>query len=430
MSFIDDMKIGKKMIGGFLIVVLILIVVAMIGYLNMGTMAAADTKLYEDNTVPIGQLGNIEADFQQMRAELYRYIYVPTSRAAAETTIADLRVNMKKEMDAFRASSLSTEEKAALAQFDTNYAAFNTQYDATIAAADKNDMKTVDVALTAGSPLITARTGVVTAIQGLVKLNTDSAKKVADGNTALFNSSAMMLIIATIVGAIIAIAIALYMSKSITGPLDLASKNLKEMGLGHLGNRLKMNRKDEIGEMATVMDTFSEDLQNNVVGTMKKIAVGDLSTTVKAKDNLDEISPALITMTNAINALTIDAKMLAKAAVEGKLDTRADASKHQGDYRAVVEGVNGTLDAVIGPLNVTAEYVDRISKGDIPQKITDSYNGDFNEIKNNLNQCIEVMNGLLAETNGLVKATKEGKLDTRGNSQKFPGGWGYSCWRC
>ena len=29
MSFIDDMKIGKKMIGGFLVVVLILVVVAL-----------------------------------------------------------------------------------------------------------------------------------------------------------------------------------------------------------------------------------------------------------------------------------------------------------------------------------------------------------------------------------------------------------------
>ena len=62
-------------------------------------------------------------------------------------------------------------------------------------------------------------------------------------------------------------------------------------------------------------------------------------------------------------------------------------SKHQGDFRKIVQGVNETLDAVIGPLNVAAEYVDRISKGDIPPKITDSYNGDFNEIKNNLNQC-------------------------------------------
>jgi len=31
-----------------------------------------------------------------------------------------------------------------------------------------------------------------------------------------------------------------------------------------------------------------------------------------------------------------------------------------------VSGVNGTLDAVIGPLNVAATYVDQISRGAIP----------------------------------------------------------------
>ncbi|MEI6143889.1 MAG: hypothetical protein WCP85_31715, partial [Mariniphaga sp.] len=46
--------------------------------------------------------------------------------------------------------------------------------------------------------------------------------------------------------------------------------------------------------------------------------------------------------------------------------------------------VNKTLDAVIGPLNVAANYVDLISKGDMPKEITDNYNGDFNIIKNNL----------------------------------------------
>ena len=92
-----------------------------------------------------------------------------------------------------------------------------------------------------------------------------------------------------------------------------------------------------------------------------------------------------------INALVADANMLAKAAVEGKLATRADASKHGGDYRKIVEGVNSTLDAVIGPLNVAANYVERISKGDLPPQITDTYNGDFNAIKNNLNTLIAAM---------------------------------------
>ena len=77
-------------------------------------------------------------------------------------------------------------------------------------------------------------------------------------------------------------------------------------------------------------------------------------------------------------------------AVDGQLQTRGNpdlvSQEFRPDSRA---GFNATLDAVVGPLNVTAKYLDRISKGDIPEKITDHYNGDFNEIKNNLNQCIE-----------------------------------------
>jgi methyl-accepting chemotaxis protein len=125
-----------------------------------------------------------------------------------------------------------------------------------------------------------------------------------------------------------------------------------------------------------------------------------------------------------LKALIVDTDALIKAAVEGQLATRADAAKHQGDFRKIVEGINKTLDAVIGPLNVSAEYVDRISKGDIPPKITDTYKGDFNEIKNNLNNCIENIQALVAETATLVKASSDGKLSTRADATKHQGEYG------
>jgi methyl-accepting chemotaxis protein len=96
----------------------------------------------------------------------------------------------------------------------------------------------------------------------------------------------------------------------------------------------------------------------------------------------------------ALIAMLADAAMLTEAATAGKLSTRADVNRHHGEFRKVVEGVNTTLDAVIGPLNVAADYVDKISKGIIPPKITDNYNGDFNVIKNNLNACIDGLAGL------------------------------------
>ncbi|MGA3009810.1 MAG: methyl-accepting chemotaxis protein [Terracidiphilus sp.] len=108
----------------------------------------------------------------------------------------------------------------------------------------------------------------------------------------------------------------------------------------------------------------------------------------------DVFIPAALRLMGSIDALVADAVMLAKAGVEGNLATRADASKHNGVYRKVVEGMNNTLDAVIGPLNMAAEYVDRIGKGDIPAKITDSYNGDFKTLINNLNSCIDSLDGM------------------------------------
>ena len=112
---------------------------------------------------------------------------------------------------------------------------------------------------------------------------------------------------------------------------------------------------------------------------------------------------------------------MAKAGVEGRLTTRADASKHQGDFRKVVEGVNDTLDAVIGPLTVAARCVDQISKGQIPEKITARYAGDFNTLKDNLNTCIDAINRLVEDAGMLSKAAVEGDLSTRADATRHQG---------
>jgi len=137
----------------------------------------------------------------------------------------------------------------------------------------------------------------------------------------------------------------------------------------------------------------------------------------------DELAPALILLMENINALVADANTLSVAAVEGRLDTRADASKHQGDFRKIVQGVNDCLDAVIGPLNVAADYVDRISKGDLPARITDTYNGDFNIIKNNLNTCIDELNGLLAASEEVSRQHDLGMIDEVIPVDKFHGAY-------
>ena len=116
-----------------------------------------------------------------------------------------------------------------------------------------------------------------------------------------------------------------------------------------------------------------------------------------------------------------EAARLSEDAVNGKLQTRSNPELVSKEFRPILTGFNATLDAVVGPLNVTAKYLDRISNGDIPEKITDNYNGDFNEIKNSLNQCIEAINGLIGESSTLAKAATDGELDTKADETRFQG---------
>ncbi len=104
-----------------------------------------------------------------------------------------------------------------------------------------------------------------------------------------------------------------------------------------------------------------------VVDLASQIAAGDLgyTYTLKAGDTTSLLASAK-RISDSVKALVQDVRRLSDAAVQGDLATRADPGLHRGDYRALVEGVNGTLDAVISPLNMAASYIDRISKGDIP----------------------------------------------------------------
>ncbi len=162
---------------------------------------------------------------------------------------------------------------------------------------------------------------------------------------------------------------------------------------------------------------------NVAANYVDRISKGDIPPVITDSYNGDfnTIKNNLNACIDAISNMVIEAGNLEKAAIEGRLSTRADAAKYQGDYRKVVVGVNNCLDAVIGPLNVTANYVDRISKGDIPPKITDSYNGDFNTIKNNLNACIDAISNMVIEAGNLEKAAIEGRLATRADSSKYQG---------
>jgi methyl-accepting chemotaxis protein len=84
--------------------------------------------------------------------------------------------------------------------------------------------------------------------------------------------------------------------------------------------------------------------------------------------------------------LIADAEALVNAASNGKLDYRADASRHQGDFGKIVQGINRTLDAVIAPVQEASQVLAKISKGDLTVRVQGQYSGDHARLKDDLNK--------------------------------------------
>ena len=134
-----------------------------------------------------------------------------------------------------------------------------------------------------------------------------------------------------------------------------------------------------LNKMTSLADDFSKGNIDRVVDVHQKDEIGDLADAFRNMQvTLKSILKELGDLIQAIN--------------EGMLDTRSNKSEYTGSWGELLQGVNGLVEAFVSPINVTSDYVNRIAKGDIPEKIATEYKGDFNKIKTDLNMLIDAMN--------------------------------------
>ncbi len=108
--------------------------------------------------------------------------------------------------------------------------------------------------------------------------------------------------------------------------------------------------------------------------------------TAETRRNFVRINEALDKTVDAVRRLAGDAGTLAAAAVEGRLDVRADAGAHHGEYRSVVEGINHMLDAVVEPLRDAAAVLEAMARKDFTRTVQGRYTGEFETLKHNVNE--------------------------------------------
>ncbi|HIJ79794.1 MAG: methyl-accepting chemotaxis protein [Desulfobulbaceae bacterium] len=172
----------------------------------------------------------------------------------------------------------------------------------------KNELKARLDNYTAGIKILVAKDIEIAGLLNEMKASADPVLELSDEvveqtsqladqiSREISSSAALAITVVWVIGimsVIIATVFAYFFGRSISIPLQKAAAMLTEMGKGHLDQRLRMERADEIGEMAKTMDEFADSLQGEMVAALNKLAHGDLTFDAVPYDENDIIRNSL-----------------------------------------------------------------------------------------------------------------------------------------
>ncbi len=336
-----NMKLGVKVLTGFVVLTVIGAAIGIVGTVNINKLDLTIDNLYEDQLIPLGIAGDINAIYFRMRGNVRDVLLLGDDKVKLEDylgRIAARQNDLDKLIEDYGKNDLDADARKEFDHFKEAYKYSRVQIDK-LEELIKDGNRAEAISFNYGE-VEKANKVVIESLDSIhEEIVNDSKERYNVSNAAARNA-------ATVMYTLIALAI-----------------------------------------FCAAVITFI--IIKNISGIIKGM--------------LDEMSD------------------ITRAAVDGKLDTRANPAAINFEFRAIGDGVNNLLDAVIGPLNVAAEYIDRISKGDIPEKIKDDYRGDFNEIKNNLNQAIDAVSGLVSDADMLAAAAVDGRLEVRADAAKHQG---------
>ncbi|AFA48627.1 methyl-accepting chemotaxis protein [Acetobacterium woodii] len=354
MNWFNNMKIKTKLLAGFILVTAVVAIVGYLGITNIKELNDSSTKLYENVTLPTSDIGNMGIAFGKISIYLRDMIIAndPESIQANADKIDTYREEISNTSKVFEQHILDDEMSQLYQNFLNSHQSYDKELVSVMALAKQNrDVEALALIADTGSAGIASQAE-QDALEKILNMTIEDGQEVSTANTIQTNNVVTTMTIIMGIGVLFALALGFFLSIVISRLLKKAEYMIKEIRRGHLGERLNMNSRDEIGQMAMAMDSLADDLQHVVIATMNQISEGDVSAQIEVTDDQDEISPALKKTIETIRGLITESTMLSQAAVEGRLDTRGNADAFQGGFKEIVNGVNHMLDSLVGYIDV------------------------------------------------------------------------------
>src|SRR5450830_753489 len=118
LKFLKDAKLGIKVYGTMIVVMVILLVGQIVGYIDLKSGNNDLANLYDNHYLAAGRLSDVNTKLNQIRGDLYKLEVVPGEAAATQTSIQTEIAAINQDTASYRTTNLQPAEVDGLNTFD------------------------------------------------------------------------------------------------------------------------------------------------------------------------------------------------------------------------------------------------------------------------------------------------------------------------
>lgn len=423
MNWFSNIKFVRKIQGGFASLAFISAIIAVIGLLQLNNMVHVKNAIFENYIAPESQITKIYSNFQRTQF-LMMQLSMPAFASKFNDNAAEysnLKASVDKSIDSLLKSNLNSSIKKELTDVKNIWGDYkSTVADAIISAsATQTYDMAADISTTSGEEV---GTKLQKKFKEVISVLSQQAQDISQSASNSVNYSIIITIAGMGIGCIVLLIGIFLLAPAITKPIDEMKNIVKEFALGNYDNKIEQKSKDEIGELALSLKTL-QNAQIEKIHAAEKIASGQIIK-VPLASNKDSLAIAFNKEVDTIGSLLLEADMLVKANEEGNLALRGDSSKFEGEWGKLIDGINSILDAIVAPLNESAEVLKIMANGDFTVRVKGSYKGDHQLIKNNINTVNESLSQALQKVSESILATASASNQISASVEEMAAGAG------
>jgi methyl-accepting chemotaxis protein len=350
-SALANLKIGTRLAGGFAVLIVLLIAIAVIGFTKINTVRGATEVILHDRYAKVALAQTIENEVNNQLAAIRTALIVPDAAAAA-AELAKIEASMPVVADALArlTASVHTEKGvAALKAVTERQARFKEREAELVALVKAGKLDEGRTRLVA--QLLPLESSYLHAIEAFGQTQADSMEQFGLQAQQAAHSAGVMMAVLSSVAVLLAILVAFLLTRSITRPIAKAVRVAQTVAAGDLTSQIEVRSHDETGQLLTALKSMNQSLvriveqvrqsSDSIATGSSQIATGNADLSQRTEEQASNLQQTAASMEEI--AATVRNSV---EAVRTATELAATASAAAGKGGAVVDEVVATMGGI------------------------------------------------------------------------------------